>query len=273
MRLAAIVMARRNSERLPRKNVLPFCGLPLIEWSFIQAKAAHRVDRTFLVTDDPECMEIAQPYGVEIIEQPAWQCRLAELGGTGVAYRTAQHFINNGINPEFIINLLPTTPLRMPYDIDRAFARMLAHNAIAISTAAPIHHPGIMYKSAKPDTYMSLITVSDEYTFRSSCLVGIMNWQYQVISHGFGELTHVSDEEIRRRIKKLQNYRFRRRVLEQSMPSMPHLAYAVEQWQPEEIDYEFQFKMCEMLMEHYILKGRGKEVYESYEKDATQTEG
>ena len=47
-----------GSKRIPRKNVRPLCGKPLLQWSIDVALAAPSVDRVVVSTDDPEIAEI-----------------------------------------------------------------------------------------------------------------------------------------------------------------------------------------------------------------------
>ena len=70
--IAAVIPARGGSVRLPRKNVLPFCGLPLMAWSIIQAKNSHAVDAVYVTTDDDEIADVAREYGAEVIRRPDW---------------------------------------------------------------------------------------------------------------------------------------------------------------------------------------------------------
>lgn len=59
----AIVPARGGSRSIPRKNVLPFAGMPLLYWV---VRAAHRcaaVDHVFVATEDHEIAETVRGFG------------------------------------------------------------------------------------------------------------------------------------------------------------------------------------------------------------------
>ena len=58
MRLA-VIPARGGSKRIPRKNIRPFCGKPLIAWSILAAQDAGVFDRIIVSTDDDEIAELA----------------------------------------------------------------------------------------------------------------------------------------------------------------------------------------------------------------------
>ncbi len=57
--MLAIIPARGGSIRLPRKNILPLCGRPMIAYVIDAALGAKRVDRVVVSTEDEEIAEIA----------------------------------------------------------------------------------------------------------------------------------------------------------------------------------------------------------------------
>ena len=52
--VAGLVTAKKHSHRLPGKNTLSFCGLPLFLWSVIQSECSHLIDKTYVSTDGEE---------------------------------------------------------------------------------------------------------------------------------------------------------------------------------------------------------------------------
>lgn len=62
MRLA-IIPARGGSKRIPRKNILPFRGKPMIAWSIEAALQSGCFDAVIVSTDDPEIAAIAEAHG------------------------------------------------------------------------------------------------------------------------------------------------------------------------------------------------------------------
>ena len=66
MSVVAIIPARGGSKGLPRKNVLPLAGKPLLAHTILDARAAKRVDRTIVSTDDAEIAEVARAWGAEV---------------------------------------------------------------------------------------------------------------------------------------------------------------------------------------------------------------
>jgi len=62
----AIIPARGGSKRIPRKNVLPFCGRPMIAWPVQTALASGLFDHVIVSTDDEEIAGIASGLGAEV---------------------------------------------------------------------------------------------------------------------------------------------------------------------------------------------------------------
>ncbi len=64
MRLA-VIPARGGSKRIPRKNVRPFFGRPMIAWSIEAARDSGCFDRIIVSTDDDEIASVAEAQGAE----------------------------------------------------------------------------------------------------------------------------------------------------------------------------------------------------------------
>jgi CMP-N,N'-diacetyllegionaminic acid synthase len=120
MRTAAIIPARGGSKGLEKKNIHPVAGLPLLGWSVLQALEAEHVDHVFVTTDDPAIAEVARQFGAEVIDRPA------EISGDKATSEAALlHALDviaarHGAEPEMVVFLQATSPLRKPGDIDRA---------------------------------------------------------------------------------------------------------------------------------------------------------
>lgn len=59
----AIIPARGGSKRIPRKNLRPFCGKPIIGHSIVAARAAGVFDHIIVSTDDEEIAATARDLG------------------------------------------------------------------------------------------------------------------------------------------------------------------------------------------------------------------
>ncbi len=62
----AIIPARGGSKRIPRKNIKPFCGKPMIAWSIEAALTSDCFDQIIVSTDDQEIADIAIEQGASV---------------------------------------------------------------------------------------------------------------------------------------------------------------------------------------------------------------
>ena len=62
----AVITARGGSKRIPKKNIRPFCGVPIIAYSIRAALESGLFDIVMVSTDDEEIADIAGKYGAEI---------------------------------------------------------------------------------------------------------------------------------------------------------------------------------------------------------------
>ena len=66
MKNLAIIPARGGSKRIPRKNIKPFMGKPIIAYSIEAALQSGIFDEVMVSTDDEEIAEMAKQYGANV---------------------------------------------------------------------------------------------------------------------------------------------------------------------------------------------------------------
>ncbi len=71
MTAIAVIPARGGSKGVPRKNVLPLAGKPLLGWTIDAAKRSSLVQQVVVSTDNPEIAEVAEQFGAEVAWRPA----------------------------------------------------------------------------------------------------------------------------------------------------------------------------------------------------------
>lgn len=133
MNALAVIPARGGSKGLPRKNVRPFCGKPLIVWTIEAALRARRVGRVVVSTDDPEIAEVSRAHGAEVVHRPP------EISGDAAPSEAALlHAVQElGVSRGPLTFLQCTAPLMLPSDIDGVLD--LLTRADTAFTAAPSH--------------------------------------------------------------------------------------------------------------------------------------
>jgi CMP-N-acetylneuraminic acid synthetase len=109
--IAAIIPARGGSKRLPRKNIAPFAGRPLLYYSIALAQAIDTVDRCIVTTEDAEIAHVARTCGAEVIDRPA---ELADDRASTLSaiVHVLETLAATGRMPEAFVLLQPNCPLR-----------------------------------------------------------------------------------------------------------------------------------------------------------------
>lgn len=134
----AIIPARGGSKGLPRKNVLPLAGKPLVAHNIDAARAARLVDRVVVSTDDPEIAAVARAYGAEVVDRPAELS--GDLASSEAALLHALAVLSDqGYHPDVLVFLQCTSPLTTPEDIDAAAAAVIEGADTAL-TVTPFHY-------------------------------------------------------------------------------------------------------------------------------------
>jgi CMP-N-acetylneuraminic acid synthetase len=119
MRLA-FIPARGGSKRVPRKNILPIAGKPLLAWTIDAARDSAMFDEVVVSSDDDEILSLAEEMGV------MRDVRSPELSGDRITFM--QVLVEYLSRPEKlgrcseVAVLLPTCPFRTGADIRSAFA-------------------------------------------------------------------------------------------------------------------------------------------------------
>ena len=70
MTSVAIIPARGGSRGIPRKNLRPIAGKPLLAYTIEHARSTPSIDRVVVSTDDVEIGTVAARYGAEVIWRP-----------------------------------------------------------------------------------------------------------------------------------------------------------------------------------------------------------
>jgi CMP-N-acetylneuraminic acid synthetase len=108
----AIIPARGGSTRLPRKNVLPFCGKPLVAWTIEAALNSGIFNKVLVSTDDEEIARISRHYGASVPflrDRHADQHSPSSLATLVALHQAEEHWAERY---QTVAQLLPTCPLR-----------------------------------------------------------------------------------------------------------------------------------------------------------------
>jgi CMP-N,N'-diacetyllegionaminic acid synthase len=123
MRVLIVIPARGGSKRLPRKNVLPLAGKPLISWTIETALEAKVHADVMITSDDDEILTVAELYeidGVIVYKRPK-SLATDSAKTVDVLIDALDASRSLGKIYETLILLQPTSPLRNARDVEMAY--------------------------------------------------------------------------------------------------------------------------------------------------------
>jgi CMP-N,N'-diacetyllegionaminic acid synthase len=124
MKTIVIIPARGGSKGIGKKNIVDFCGKPLIAWSILQAIDTLEISEVFVSSDSDEILNVAKKYGAETIKRPE-----SISSDTATSESVIEHLLYEiKVSPKEIIMIQPTSPLRKPDDLTKALHQFTAES-------------------------------------------------------------------------------------------------------------------------------------------------
>jgi len=135
MSVLCIIPARGGSARMPKKNLLPIAGRPVLAYSLIHAQMARLVDAVAVSTDDEEIASLARQHGADVVMRP-----LEISGDTSTSESALLHTLDARRNdgheePSLVVFLQCTSPVRRLNDIDNAIQLLRGTGADSVFSA------------------------------------------------------------------------------------------------------------------------------------------
>ena len=117
MKVAAIILARGGSKGIPRKNIIDFCGKPLLAWTIehcLEGGASH----VYVSSDSDEILDIGVRFGARSILRPATIAGDTATSESGWLHALAKIEEMND-SCDWVLAPQVTSPLRTSADIRR----------------------------------------------------------------------------------------------------------------------------------------------------------
>ena len=190
----AVVPARGGSKGLHRKNLLQVGGISLVARAVHAARSAARVDRVVGSTDDPEIAAAMRSAGAEVPFLRPAELAADDTPDAPVFLHALAALAAEGYQPDVVVNVRPTAPLRTGEDIDAALDLLDRHPACASvkSVTVASQHP---YKMWTLDGDV-LIPVLPEWHERFSGDVDVARQRLPVVYRSNGAVDAVRCEAL-----------------------------------------------------------------------------
>lgn len=140
-KILAIIPARGGSKRLPRKNILPLAGKPLIAWTIEAAIQSQVFDEIIVNTDDQEIAGISKQFGAKIPFIRPESLATDTSSSIELIKHTLLWFKERGITYTHLVLLQPTSPLRNGQMIRDAWKVFCEGNTDSVTSVCEVEHP------------------------------------------------------------------------------------------------------------------------------------
>jgi len=123
-----VIPARGGSKGVPRKNIKPIAGKPLLAWTIEAAAKSKLMTRFIVSTEDDEIAKIADLHGASVLR------RLAELATDDAGTLVVLQHALEQVPADVVVVLHPTSPIRREGLIDRCIQRFLDSKVDSLGT-------------------------------------------------------------------------------------------------------------------------------------------
>lgn len=144
MKILGITLARGGSKSVPRKNIRPILGVPLIGYTIAEALRSSLLTRYIVSTDDEEIRQVSLKHGADVpFLRPA---EYSTDSATSVG--ALQHAVNwieqeERVRYDYVVELMCTNPMKTVVDIDSCIGKIISTGADSVIAVHRIedHHP------------------------------------------------------------------------------------------------------------------------------------
>ena len=126
--ILGVTPARGGSKGVPRKNIRPLCGKPLLAWTIKAAQSARLLDDYVVSTEDTEIAQVAEEWGVRVVWRPP-----ALATDEADTFPVLQHVLEE-VPADTLVLLQATSPIRDPNLIDLCIQKFVDTRADSLAT-------------------------------------------------------------------------------------------------------------------------------------------
>jgi len=230
--ILALIPARGGSKGLPRKNIKPLLGKPLIAWTIEQARASGYIDRVVVSTDSRNIANISKRYGADAPFLRPKELARDSSSTIDAIIHALKWLEGRGGSFDYLILLEPTSPLRKKDDADNAIKKLIDQKDAADSlvSVGEVHMENPYITKLIVDGYVRpFITQKSKGIF-----------QRQQLPKAYFPYGVVYASKVDSLKKKLTFYQNRT------------IPYFIERWQNYEIDDIVDFVCIEAILKHKL---------------------
>lgn len=145
MNILGVTLARGGSKSVPRKNVRPIMGKPLICYTIEEALKSRMLTDYIVSSDDTEILDVSFYAGAKTLKRPKELARddTPHLPALLHAIEAAEERFK--VNYEIVADIRCTNPLKTVEDIDGAINTLISTGADCVTGIGPADHPSRIF--------------------------------------------------------------------------------------------------------------------------------
>jgi N-acylneuraminate cytidylyltransferase len=140
-RVLAVIPARGGSKRIPRKNIRPFLGVPLLARTIAMLAGSAVFDRIVVSTDDEEIAQVARAAGAQVPFRRPAELSNDVAGTLPVIAHAIRELEAQGARPELVACVYPAAVLTRPEDLRAALSLLRGSDVDYVFTATSFAFP------------------------------------------------------------------------------------------------------------------------------------
>lgn len=169
----AIITARGGSKRIPRKNIKPFLGKPIIGYSITAALESGCFDEVMVSTDDAEIAEIAKGFGATIPFLRSAKNSDDYSTTTDVLKEVIEEYKKSGVYYDTLCCIYPTAPFVTAAKLQTAMKMLAETNADCVLPIVKYSYP--IQRSLKIENGKAVMNWPENYFARSQDLTPVFH--------------------------------------------------------------------------------------------------
>lgn len=138
--VVALIPARGGSKGIPRKNLALCGGKPLIAYTIAAALGSSSLSRVIVSTDDNEIALVSRNLGAEVPFMRPPELSQDDTPMIAVLSHLLEWLAEHDSEPDAIVLLQPTSPLRRSHQIDEAVELLFRTQASSVVSVVEVPH-------------------------------------------------------------------------------------------------------------------------------------
>ena len=222
MNIVCIIPARGNSKEIIDKNIINFCGKPLIAWSIEQALASNHITNVYVSSDSDKILNVSIKYGAKEIKRPDILAQDESSSEEALVHAINEIEQSDSNKIDLVVFLQGTSPLRSLGDIDGAINLFIKNNLDSLFSACDLKDL-MVWKNVDSE----LTSINYDYKNRE---------RRQDMQKQYGENGSI--------------YLFKPEIIRESMNRLGGKigTYIMDAWKIHEIDNKEDIGICEYFM-------------------------